>query len=1465
MLYEPAQFDEPPVTLRACLPDLVVRLDAGAVEAVEEALETTRVGRSRLSAVLIAPYAEISAQHRLWRGLLAVAGRVREQLGANARRFQQLSEEYFSQLPGQAREDVLVGRVTGEAGNRLSGWLDVRAVRSGFLDFDAYAERHARRQAELVARVRVCLLGVERLLQDLFGRLDEDDHPAVVEHLSSEEDTLFDFAVQEDYPELAWLALRAVSSLLRAAFERSESVSSRWINHLIRTAVSPKADPWRQRTALTVLAFDPDSAVELLQGRLERPVLAKDDWFVQAHCARLLARIAPDEALDRFERYVDREGDAVRMAICEAVAPIDDERAVTLLADLARPTRPPKVRAAAGRGLAQAALRGTSVGGLAVQELARAFLEEPEVGVLARAADELRRLLRSIAEDRPGEVARVAVALRDVLGERLASEPDAAVSNEITGFRLELARLADADPGPGRLERKLRDLQFGEVVRESRDVPKETVSRAMASAARRGFGLYARRDRLGRWVIRRGERFRTRLWRVVHEMRHPAPTKRQGHRHTRARVFDGWLRAHPHSLGEVTPTTVPGERRQVGDEGGWGPYLPLVDDILDAQLRGSAVEITTPAGTTLVEPPAGRLRRWKNAIAISLRYREFDDLRLASIQADDEARRSRFLATMRERFDTRVRFQPHFQGDPAPPSLRMLVARADDQPLLEGEKSPPQLPAPPSLMLAAPTFAQEVAGILRDGAQVGGKLFVELFERGGVRIQNLAIVIVALLASFLFRMVWVRITFDRWRRSIPLSIGGWGTRGKSGTERLKAALFHGLGYDVFVKTTGCEAMFIHAPRRLDALETFIYRPYDKASIWEQRDMVKLGKALGSDVFLWECMALTPRYVTILQRYWMRDDLVTLTNAYPDHEDVQGPAGIDVAETIGRFIPHKGKAITTEREMLPVFERIAAERKTELVVVDERGEFSIPDDMLERFPYREHPRNIALVAEMAEQLGIDRDYAIFAMADRVVPDLGVLKEYPAVNVLGREVRFINGCSANERAGFMNNWERMQLDAVGADPAAKSHVVTIVNNRGDRVSRSIVFADILVRDVTADRHLLIGTNIAGLRNYIDDSLDRYLANVSIVEEGDDRAVARKRLDELFARVRIRPATGAHLQSQLRTMADACRIESLRDCSDELDAAIDELAATRGSWAQTCAHVAAHPTITSILESLAEADERPADALAVKGRVEEDAVMDDLSLASTEELEPFFVERVACVVLHRALRRHLDEVLEDAAGIEAFHERVRKVWRERFLSTVVSVDDPDASGDSIIVSAVRVLPPGFSGVLMGTQNIKGTGLDFVYRWVDLEATTRRLDAMPSAGETEFSGELMWLRGTATLHLTEALVAWRRIRALPRQRKCSPRELALIERATSHLAELAAARFSEASESNGSERTTWRTRFLAGMERLLDPFDAIWRRYRAERLLRLLAARRISHPRISEEMRKLVKRQKGGWLAGK
>ncbi|MBT7890481.1 MAG: poly-gamma-glutamate synthase PgsB, partial [Deltaproteobacteria bacterium] len=189
---------------------------------------------------------------------------------------------------------------------------------------------------------------------------------------------------------------------------------------------------------------------------------------------------------------------------------------------------------------------------------------------------------------------------------------------------------------------------------------------------------------------------------------------------------------------------------------------------------------------------------------------------------------------------------------------------------------------------------------------------------------DLMIFCILIVIIFFGRNIYMKYAIRKARNNLPLVIGGWGTRGKSSVERLKVAIINALGYSLLSKTTGCEAMFIHGHPFSPMREMFLFRPYDKATIWEQHHLTRFAHKMNCDVVLWECMGLTPPYVKILQKEWMKDDLSTITNTYPDHEDIQGPAGINLPEVMTNFIPENSKLITTEEQMLPIL-NYAAER------------------------------------------------------------------------------------------------------------------------------------------------------------------------------------------------------------------------------------------------------------------------------------------------------------------------------------------------------------------------------------------------------------------------------------------------------------------------------------------------------------------------------------------------------------
>ena len=197
---------------------------------------------------------------------------------------------------------------------------------------------------------------------------------------------------------------------------------------------------------------------------------------------------------------------------------------------------------------------------------------------------------------------------------------------------------------------------------------------------------------------------------------------------------------------------------------------------------------------------------------------------------------------------------------------------------------------------------------------------------------------------------------------------------------------------------------------------------------------------------------------------------------------------------------------------------------------------VANDILDRFPYAEHPDNIALVAAMADQLGCEYDYAVKVMADYLVADLGVLKTYPVARVDARELEFTNGMSANERFGCLGNWKRTGFET--QDPHRDRHVwlSTVVNNRADRVARSRVFAQILVEDISADRHFLIGNNLQGLIGFVEEAWAARASKFTLChDDAFDAGVAMDVLQQAAKEFR-QPTCDEHIASSLRHMIEA-----------------------------------------------------------------------------------------------------------------------------------------------------------------------------------------------------------------------------------------------------------------------------------------------------------------------------------------
>ena len=898
------------------------------------------------------------------------------------------------------------------------------------------------------------------------------------------------------------------------------------------------------------------------------------------------------------------------------------------------------------------------------------------------------------------------------------------------------------------------------------------LGRALSILAQEGLSLAARKTWTG-WKIYKGDRFGFRFWRLFHELATPSPDKRQAHGHTVGRINTAHVLAPSSVMAELTRTKVPGEPLYVAEEDGWRPYLPLPDEVLsilkDKPGRRPTM-IFTPQGVTTLTPPFWIPGRVGGALRAT-----FSFTRLASLRnwSSSSGRDSREYARAVKKAGVDIRFSAYGGEDQ---SISRFFAFSI--PLANGWWE---------------RFSEYFFSVYRNSLYELG-----LFAAG-------------LAAVFATRIFVLSRRVIRARRKLALVVGGWGTRGKSGVERLKAALFESQGHALVSKTTGCEAMFLYAHDFGRTREMFLFRPYDKATIWEQTDLMCLAVRLKSRIFLWECMALTPSFVRILQRHWSRDSISTITNAYPDHEDIQGPAGYNIPLVMNEFIPDRSTLVTTEEQMLPLLEQGARERKTGFVTAGWLEAGLLPPEILARFSYEEHPYNIALVATMAGMLGLEQDMALKEMADRVIPDIGVLKAFPLATVRGRQLEFVNGMSANERFATLSNWERMGFGT--QETEGSTFVVALVNNRADRISRSRMFASILVEDVSTDAIVLIGSNLKGLQGYINESLEPWLSGISLDPERNQGKPARTTLNDLARTLRAPRNDG-----QVRALFER------------------------------------------MLGGLGLPDPRP--VLDVWESPQEVAAMLD-------QHEGLDAQAVSVVVrLHGRYLRALQEFTLLEKGLEAAAPGSRddgmRAWaRNWFLAKMVVVPDVHADGEQIVATLVQHTPPGFLVRIMGMQNIKGPGLDFVYRWQAWERCAAALRDLEDEDVTVMERGLKTLMGFQEF----GLLSYEKVVETVREVRGKP--LAQNEVFQAGLTQVYTTQ--EQARANIAKRLTGRRRsgilenIFSAVESFLDAGDAVKRRKTAGRIYKDLVDQRISTERAALELKKLNKRQKGGWLKEK
>ena len=899
----------------------------------------------------------------------------------------------------------------------------------------------------------------------------------------------------------------------------------------------------------------------------------------------------------------------------------------------------------------------------------------------------------------------------------------------------------------------------------------ETVGRVLAVLAQDNFSLDLDKGMFS-YKLYINASFGFRWWRFFFELLSPSPEKRQTIKHTTGRIYKGTLRAPSYIMSEQSETKIPGEPLFIGEEGSSRPYLPLVDEIISTVEKGKEVKFYSGEGVTSVVPPKNFISRLITDFKLVFKFRKLALLRNWQSESSQESPSS-YIEEIRK-----LGFSVH------------ITQYASNKQAIDKDVNKFFLPTIMPIGLVHFLNSLKI-------------YFLSLYEN---TIYQLIVFIVLLFFFVTGRHYFFNLLMNKARKSIPLVIGGWGTRGKSGTERIKAGLFSALGCNVVSKTTGCEAMFLHTPSFGKTSEFFLFRPYDKATIWEQFNLLRTASKLDADVFLWECMALSPPYVKVLQNDWMRDDYSTITNTYPDHEDLQGPAGWNIADTMTNFIPENSVLFTTEEQMHPILEVGSVKNKTEFFTVNKFDTILLTPDILERFPYEEHPYNISLVTRMAEYLGVPPEFTLKEMADNVVPDIGVLKRYKDANVNNRNLEFFSGMSANERFGCMGNWERMKFDQYDYMNTPDVFVTTVVNNRADRIARSKVFAQILVEDISVDKHFLIGNNIEGLRGYIREAWDARMTGFSLFSSSEESGSPEDILTRFAVKLRI-PVTEEEVKNILKVLLDNNNQPS-------------ELIS---SWND----------ISKLSSSIKVDDEE-----------------------TNKFIISFYEEKLNTYNEYIRLLKKVKKQDKSA------NDESKKFFWQTYQKKLVPISNYYATGNEIIKVIADNSPPNLNVKIMALQNIKGTGLDFFYRWQAWESFNSLLNDACSEDENSVEAALTTMASFKELDILWLDSLSKTIATLKEHTFSNSGITSLIETIDAKLKNTDISSFKTVSQKENGKLTKF---VVNSVESFLDPGDAIKRRKNSDKIYKLITSGRISSTKAIKELQSLTKRQKGGWLRGK
>ncbi|MDD4896375.1 MAG: poly-gamma-glutamate synthase PgsB [Atribacterota bacterium] len=299
-------------------------------------------------------------------------------------------------------------------------------------------------------------------------------------------------------------------------------------------------------------------------------------------------------------------------------------------------------------------------------------------------------------------------------------------------------------------------------------------------------------------------------------------------------------------------------------------------------------------------------------------------------------------------------------------------------------------------------------------------------------------------------------------KNIPIRIHVNGIRGKSTTVRLIASILREAGYQVLAKTTGTLPRII-----LENGEEELIRRRGSANIIEQKYFIQKATERKDNAIVMECMAVHPETQWVSEHKLIHSTIGIITNVREDHQDVYGPNLQEVANSLKLTIPKDSVLVTAEKKFFPCFQKQAEKLNTRCILVDpEMVTLSNKKESKNIF----FKDNVAVALQVGKVLNIAESTCWQGIL-KAKPDPGALAIYK-LRVEHSVVWFVNAFAANDRESILLIWDK--INRLLPEEIINYPKIAILNNRSDRVTRTIQFARILSKEITVNYILLVGQN-------------------------------------------------------------------------------------------------------------------------------------------------------------------------------------------------------------------------------------------------------------------------------------------------------------------------------------------------------------------------------------------------------